>query len=340
MKNIFSILILLFCSSLFGQQAITDVARNLEADLLWDSLSQTGILLKNGHQVQFRVGSDIAILDSVLLVSFGAPQNINGVVTVTQEFANSVKEYFSSAQPETFFRIGAILIDPGHGGKDPGAIATHTINGKKINMQEKDIVLDVSKSLYSKLVTRYPDKNILLTRDTDIFLTLDERVDIANTVKLKENEAILYISIHINSAFSKDASGFEVWYLSPKHRRTVLTEESLSETDKDLMPILNSMLEEEYTTESILIAKSILDGMAAQVGSLSRNRGLKAEEWFVVRNVYMPSVLLELGFISNAEEAALLADSGYLNKLSLGIYNGLQSFIDVFERSKGFTVSQ
>ena len=97
------------------------------------------------------------------------------------------------------------------------------------------------------------------------------------------------------------------------------------------------MMEEEYTTESILMAKFIEDGLNAQVGSLSPQRGIKEEEWFVVRNAKMPSVLVETGFLSNAEEAALLSDDNYLKKLSLGIYNGLGAFITHFERSRGFT---
>ena len=88
-----------------------------------------------------------------------------------------------------------------------------------------------------------------------MFLTLGERTDIANNVKVKENEAILFISIHVNSSLNKTSSGYEVWYLSPGYRRTVLDKSTIDDDDKNLFPILNSMLEEEYTTESIMIAK-------------------------------------------------------------------------------------
>ena len=100
---------------------------------------------------------------------------------------------------------------------------------------------------------------------------------------------------------------------------------------------MNSMMEEEYTTESILIAKFIMDGLAAQIGSLSQPRGIKAEEWFVVRNSNMPSVLVEVGFVSNYEEAKLLNDESYLQKTAFGIYNGIAAFVTHFERSRGFT---
>ncbi len=233
------------------------------------------------------------------------------------------------------YSIGAILIDPGHGGKDPGASSTFMINGKKTTVVEKDINLNVGLKLYAMLSKAYPKKKILMTRSTDKYLTLEERTDIANSVKLGENEAVLYLSVHVNASLDKDATGFEVWYLSPGYRRQVI--DSKDEEDKSLLSILNSMMEEEYTTESILMAKFIEDGINAQVGAQSPRRGIKEEEWFVVRNAKMPSVLVETGFLSNEQEAALLSDDGYLKKLSLGIYNGLGAFITHFERSRGFT---
>ena len=233
------------------------------------------------------------------------------------------------------YSIGAILIDPGHGGKDPGASATFTIKGKKTTVVEKDINLRVGLKLFDMLSKAYPKKRIMMTRSTDKYLSLEERTDIANSVKLGENEAVLYLSVHVNASLDKGATGFEVWYLSPGYRRQVI--DSKSAEDKSLLTILNSMMEEEYTTESILMAKFIEDGINAQVGPQSPRRGIKEEEWFVVRNAKMPSVLVEMGFLSNEQEAALLSDDEYLKKMALGIYNGLGAFITHFERSRGFT---
>ena len=205
-----------------------------------------------------------------------------------------------------------------------------------VTIQEKDINLKVAKMLYERLKTAYPEKQIILTRSTDVFLSLSERTDIANAVKVQDNDAILFISIHVNSSLNKSSSGYEVWYLSPGYRRTVLDKTAV-EDDKSLFPILNSMMEEEYTTESIMIARFIMDGLQAQIGEQSKPRGIKAEEWFVVKNANMPSVLIELGFVSNQEEAMLLNSDTYLKKATLGIYNGISAFITHFERSKGFT---
>ncbi|HAE23473.1 MAG TPA: N-acetylmuramoyl-L-alanine amidase, partial [Spirochaetaceae bacterium] len=222
----------------------------------------------------------------------------------------------------------------GHGGKDPGAIGEHGSGANKFRIAEKDVVLSIAKDLQKRLSARWPDKQILITRSGDSYPSLDERVEMANKVELSVNQAIIYISIHANASFNKNASGYEVWYLNPEYRRTVVDAKKAEGVDKDVLPILNAMLEEEYTTESIFLARSILDGVSSSLGPSITNRGLRAEEWFVVRNARMPSVLVEVGFVTNEAEARLLADESHLRKLGDGIYNGVLSFVDYFERRR------
>ena len=291
---------------------------------------------RSGHQLSFRAGEQLVLLDSELIMLTDAPSVQDGTVTVTKKFLELADDYLKPSNDGEGFKIGAILIDPGHGGKDPGAVGTFKVNGKQVKVQEKDVVLSVGKNLYSRLRQSYPDKQIIMTRSTDVFLTLGERTDIANNVKLGEREAVLYVSIHANASLDKKASGYEVWYLSPGYRRTVI-DSSAADDDKSLFPILNSMMEEEYTTESILMSKFIMDGLQAQIGDQTKARGIKAEEWFVVRNANMPSVLIEVGFVTNEKEALNLNSDTYLQKTALGIYNGIQAFVTHFERSRGFT---
>ncbi len=327
----------LICNLLF---AINDIAlleksKTNGMSLYWDSLSECGILEKNGHQLSFRNGENLVLLDSVKMAITDAPELKNNQLYVSNKFLSDAEEFFNQ-KSEVPFKVGAILIDAGHGGKDPGALKTYKINGKDVTIREKDINLKVAKMLYERLHAAYPQKQIILTRSTDVFLTLGERTDIANNVKVGENEAVLFISIHVNSSLNKSSSGYEVWYLSPGYRRTVL-DKSAVDNDKNLFTIMNSMLEEEYTTESIMIAKFIMDGLQAQIGKESTARGIRAEEWFVVKNSNMPAVLIELGFVSNQKEALLLNDEKYLKKATLGIYNGITAFVTHFERSQGFT---
>ncbi len=331
----------LFSASLFAfgaanELSLIDEAASSGMTLYWDSLSSSGLLEKNGHQLSFRAGDNLMMLDSTALTLVDAPTVENGVVQVSRKFMDSALQYFKEGEDENGFKIGAILIDPGHGGKDPGASGTFKVGGKQVKVQEKDVVLSIGKILYSKLKENYPEKQIIMTRSTDKFLTLAERTDIANNVKLKENEAVIYVSIHANASLDKKSSGYEVWYLSPGYRRTVL-DKSKTDGDKSLFPILNSMMEEEYTAESILIAKFIMDGLAPQIGKDSKARGIKAEEWFVVRNSNMPSVLIEVGFVTNEKEALNLNSPAYLQKTATGIYNGINAFVTHFERSRGFT---
>lgn len=335
-KHIVLVMIFSIVSSLFAVNDISlmDKAKQEGITLYWDSLSETGMLEKDGHQITFRNNESIVMLDSVRFEVTDAPEIKNNKIYVSKQFMSDADQLFKENN-STMFKVGAILIDAGHGGKDPGALKTYKVNGKDVTIKEKDINLKVAKLLGERLKTAYPDKQIILTRDKDVFLTLQERTEIANNVKVKEDEAVLFISVHVNSSLNKTSSGYEVWYLSPGYRRTVLDKSSTDDTS--LFPILNSMLEEEYTTESIMIAKFIMDGLQSQIGDQSKARGIKAEEWFVVKNSNMPSVLIELGFVSNEKEALLLNNDTYLKKAALGIYNGIAAFITHFERSKGFT---
>lgn len=343
MKKIkfFTFLFLIFnFSFIFASNDISlmDKGKNLGMTLYWDSLSESGMIEKNGHQLSFRAGEEIVLLDSIRMMITDAPEIKENQIYVSNKFINDSEEFFNQ-KSEDPFKVGAILIDAGHGGKDPGALKTYKVNGKNVTIKEKDINLKVAKMLYERLHAAYPQKQIILTRDKDVFLTLGERTDIANNVKVGENEAVLFISIHVNSSLNKSSSGYEVWYLSPGYRRTVL-DKSAADNDKNLFTIMNSMLEEEYTTESIMIAKFIMDGLQGQIGKESIARGIRAEEWFVVKNSNMPAVLIELGFVSNEKEALLLNDDKYLKKATLGIYNGISAFVTHFERSQGFTSVQ
>lgn len=311
-------------------------ARKAGMTVYWDPMTLSGMAEKNGHRISFRAGDSFVLQDYRTVVLEKAPFLSGGTLVAEQSFFNSAEHFFRTESPENPYRIGAILIDPGHGGKDPGASASHVSGGKKITVTEKNINLSVALKLRDYLKKAYPDKSILMTRSTDVFLTLAQRTEIANSVKLKENEAILYVSVHVNSSFNESVTGFEVWYLSPEYRRQVLSAQPAGE-EASILPILNSMTEEEYTTESILMARFIMNGIAAQAGNLSKARGIKEEEWFVCRNSKMPSVLIELGFLTNKKEGLLLSDEKYLQKLALGIYNGLQEFVTNFERTRGFT---
>jgi N-acetylmuramoyl-L-alanine amidase len=314
-------------------------------ELRWDPFFRAGIFSAGGHYAAFnaalRGDTSPVILDSLEILNLPAPYLENGVLRFPESFVSALKRAFENRteDEQNRFRIAAIVVDPGHGGKDPGAKGTLVINGKTVEILEKDITLKASKLIYDRLRLAYPDKRVLLTRTGDTYPTLDDRVLLANSIPLKENEAVLYISIHANASVSKSARGYEVWYLSPNHRRELIDKNS-SKEKAEIIPILNDMLQEEFTTESIMIAQAINRRIGEAMGGSIPSRGLKAEKWFVVKNARMPSVLVELGFITNEADARILTGEEGLKNLAEAIYKGIKDFVNIFEGSGGFTINQ
>ena len=316
------------------------------SEFRWDPFFSTGTIVNGSHRAVFDSGrageTGMVLLDQKDVLTLPLPFLESGSLKFPETFITQVRATFNRFAEEEIsrFRIAAIVIDPGHGGKDPGASWDYTISGKTLKSVEKDITLKVSKQLYASLLASFPDKKVLLTREGDTNPTKEARVSLANSIPLSRNEAAIYISVHANSSFNRSARGFEVWYLTPSYRREVLDRSSYVDSANEVLPILNSMMEEELTTESILLANYLLKRMDETVGSQLPSRGLKAEEWFVVRNARMPSVLVELGFVSNETDSVLMADDAYLKKLSEALYKGISDFIAFFERSGGITVLQ
>lgn len=315
-------------------------AERLGARLYWDPLTQSGSFERGGDRISFMIGSSLALWNYKEIFSIEPPRDADSGPSLSGSSLALFSSRFDRAQAErrSHFSIAAILIDPGHGGKDSGAVGEHLVDGKRLRVVEKDLALEVSKQVYDDLKKRFPDRKILISRSGNTYPTLEQRVEMANEVELQDNEAIIYVSVHANASFNKSARGFEVWYLNPDYRRTLLDGDKAKGLGEDIAPILNTMLEEEFTTESIILARSILEGLQKRVGAESPNRGVRAEEWFVVRNARMPSVLVELGFVTNPDEARLLSKDEYLRRLSDGIYNGLVDFISYFETMKGPSV--
>ncbi|MDR0639822.1 MAG: N-acetylmuramoyl-L-alanine amidase [Spirochaetaceae bacterium] len=323
-------------SALTLPQALTALGCNIR----YNPLLRQGRIDMGGHDAAFTVGTrgnqTLVLFDNTRLISTDTPYTEGGALLFPNTFIASMKNLFAEAvnQDKERYRIAAVIIDPGHGGKDAGAQGTHTINGKKVTVTEKDVVLKVSQELYAALKTAYPDKKILMTRTGDTYPSLDDRTVIANSVPLRENEAIIYVSVHANASFNQRARGYEVWYLTPEYRRDLL--DGGGQTPASLLPIQNAMLDEEFTKESVMIADSILAGFKDKFPASFPSRGIKAEQWYVVKNSKMPAVLVELGFVTNREDAILLSDPAGLKTFSDAIYTGLQDFIARFERSGGF----
>ena len=330
---------LLAVGALIGAQDknILSLTNDLGATLEWDPLRDAGVISFGDDRIAVAVGADSALINYRIKVQIDAPVRRNGGVWLTTAAVGEIGDAVQKdrlAHAGEHLRVQYILLDPGHGGKDSGAVGSVSSGKKQVPLMEKDITLSVGRTLAALLKEGFPEKEVILTRNDDTFVSLEERVVIANALLEKTKDTILYVSIHANtSPFNKTASGFEVWCLPPTYERTLVDEKAAGKENLDILPILNSMREEEISLESTILAQNILSGLEASLGQKSANRGLRQNDWYVVRNARMPAVLTEVGFVSNAEEAVGLADPAYLNEVAQGMYSGVKAFIQGFERS-------
>ena len=226
------------------------------------------------------------------------------------------------AEEKKKWQFDTIIIDPGHGGKDPGSVG---YKGTK----EKDIVLDVSKRLARKIQKNSRIKTVL-TRDEDVFVRLQDRTKFANT-----NEGDLFISIHVNSNESKKPYGFETYLLKPGRNQeainVALRENSVIElegnkfeklTDEQL--IQATIAQSGFVQYSEKFAALIQEEIDKRVQS--RNRGVKQAGFYVLMGASMPNVLIELGYISNPNEEKKLNSSSYRDMLATSIYYAILQY--------------
>ena len=244
--------------------------------------------------------------------------------------------------------ISTIIIDAGHGGKDPGSIGIN-------KLKEKDIVLSFSLELKEELKKVLPNVDIFLTRDKDIYPTLQERYKIANSsakINLEKSKNALFISVHANASLSPNAKGFEAYFItaqeSSEYARAVsiLENSALVKFDKvdaskyeenASQLTHNYMLVEQHQKESRMLAQSIVDEVYKISGVSKRNKPVQNALFYVLKGSLMPSTLIEIGFITNEEDAKFMNTKETRIKMVKATANGIKKFIKEFEESKGFT---
>lgn len=219
--------------------------------------------------------------------------------------------------------VKRIVIDPGHGGEDRGA------PGYLKGVYEKDIVLAIGKKLAKKIEKRLKCE-VIMTRSTDKFISLEERTRIANRKK-----ADLFISIHTNASLSRRAFGTETYFLNlAKDKASVSVaarENATSEKNiSDLQTILNSLMKNTKITESSKLAKYVQTSMVKGLQkkySQTKNKGVKQAPFYVLLGARMPAILVETAFISNKRECKRLKNSKYQDTICDSIVDGIQKYI-------------
>ncbi len=232
-------------------------------------------------------------------------------------------------------KIEVIIIDPGHGGKDPGAI------GRR-GLKEKVVTLDIAKRV-ERLLKKTRKVKVIMTRRRDEFISLDKRVRIAN-----KNKGGLFVSIHTNAHLRRSAGGFETFYLGESKtddaRAVAMLENSVLELEerpylldlgRELSKILWDLRLNEFRIESRELAGIMQTNLDKRLSL--RNRGVKTAPFYVLRGVAMPGALVETAFISNRKEEALLKKSSFRQTLAHAICNSILQYKNRFEKTRGFT---
>jgi N-acetylmuramoyl-L-alanine amidase len=341
--------------------SIYDLVIRFKIENTYDIITGRGKIYHKTHVFVFNTGQSVFLTDGWLMKSGYPVIKNNGEVLIPYDIAVNIISVFYpelemrfsensidfgiilKKEPEKTVitkisqeRITFIVIDAGHGGKDPGAVG-------KGGIKEKNITLKTAKSLEKKLRKLMPDMNIYLTRNSDRFIELSGRTEFANKL-LKKNENGIFLSIHVNATLSKKISGLETYFLSQnpsnedarntaalENNVVVLEEQGSGKKYEDVDYIEAMMMTTQILKESSILADSVQKGMVKKV-KIFKSRGVKKADFFVLRGVLMPAILVEIGFISNPNEAVQIQKENQQNKISDGIAEGILNFIEKYNR--------
>ena len=221
-----------------------------------------------------------------------------------------------------------VVLDPGHGGKDPGAVGSFSY--------EKDLNLRLALATGKLINEQYPEVKVVYTRSTDVFIPLQDRADITN-----KNNADLFISIHANASDLKDARGVETFILgtekAEKNLDVAMRENAVMKLEADYKTtyhgfdpnsvdsyIMFELLQNNYMDQSLLFASMVQDKF---VGHLKRyNRGVQQASFWVLLKSACPSILFEMGFISNPTEEVFLNTDSAMNVMSNGLVEAFATY--------------
>ena len=229
------------------------------------------------------------------------------------------------------FRISKVVIDPGHGGKDPGT------TGRKYKLDEKNIVLEISKKVAGNLKAS-KKVEVLLTRDRDVFIPLRDRGKLAN-----ESGAGLFVSIHVNAAKNRRVGGSTTYFLdaakTDQARATAMLENAAldyetEEQDKGRLDEVNLILQDMAQNEYLRESKDLSAFIQSELCGLKEldDRGLDQAGFAVLKGAFMPAALIETAYISNESDEKLLNSAKFKDKLAEAIASGILKYIEHYHK--------
>jgi N-acetylmuramoyl-L-alanine amidase len=282
----------------------------------------------------YRASSTTALAKPSLPATPAAPAPLTASISPAE---NSLPAKRNSSGDHSMIRVlglkvGRIVLDPGHGGHDTGTIGPE-------GLREKDLVLDVSKRL-GALIAERMGSEVIYTRSDDTFIPLERRTEIAN-----ESRADLFLSIHANSSTLRTAAGVETYYLNFTTSKAALDlaarENAGSEkTIYELQDLLEKIALKDKVEESREFAtriESALYTLSVKTNTHAKDRGVKKAPFVVLIGASMPSVLAEIGFISNAHDEGTMKRAEYRQRIAEALYKGLSAYANTLSH---FQVAQ
>lgn len=260
--------------------------------------------------------TEISRLEESISAQAAAPPETKPVETAV------VEKKTRPARKASISKIRRIVVDPGHGGHDSGAVG---LNG----IQEKDVVLAIALKLRA-LLKEELGLDVVMTRSTDVFIPLEERTAIANKVN-----ADLFVSVHANAAPNRNASGIETYYLNlaktEKAAQLAAKENGTSlEKVSVLQAILFDLMANYKLNDSAHLAEEVQKSLHKRARGHYpdvKNLGVKQGPFYVLVGATMPSILVETAFVSNAQEESRLKDPAYQSMTAEGILEGIRAYI-------------
>ncbi len=307
---------------------LQDVCDRYHVTWQWDGVTQVVMMEYRGSISRALVGSSMVLIGKQKIILSAPLRREHSTIYVPEDFEAKVLAPFGvpikGLRPvEISSRVHVIVIDAGHGGKDRGTMASW-------GMDEKKIVLDVAKRLRELL--EGAGIKVILTRDTDDFISLPERTIIA-----ARSGADLFVSIHVNSNQDHAVNGLLVYYLDSISRKVMdegqrkenehIFLKSLSANDSTtLQAVVTDMMDTYKSAQSQKLAKSIVRQARGEPEVKVRGDGIRICHFFVVRNTLIPAVLVETGFLSNAREHNKLISPFYRQKIAEIIARGVLDY--------------
>ncbi|MBF0486263.1 MAG: N-acetylmuramoyl-L-alanine amidase [Candidatus Omnitrophica bacterium] len=304
---------------------LSSLCKKYNMDCQWDGVLQTVVMSYRGTKIQAMVGSSTVLVGNNKVLLNVPLTRRKGNIMVGADFERLVigPPLPVPAGPVGFRRFGKIVIDAGHGGKDPGAFG---FSGQK----EKEITLDIARRV--KKALEFAGISAIMTRDSDQFISLQERTAIASQPGVD-----FFVSIHANSNKTSHAHGVEVYYMGPFNAedkadpQRKLNEKKLCgllkmrDDSQNVKNIVSNMLYCYKLNASSRLADQVSTGLAHEMGE--RSRGSKPQRYFVLRNTLVPAVLVEVGFLSNPKEEKQLKDPQFRQRIADTITKSILEFL-------------